>query len=97
MDAGPLADYASEGVHDRFVGLGFFVIRRQGKLLALSAVCTHKKCKLAAAKDRSFFCDCHGSTFDADGRVTEGPAKRNLPFLATQVNDNGHLLVHVAH
>ena len=96
VDAGPIGDYAKEGVHDRFSGLGFFVIRRNGKLLALSAVCTHKKCKLNAEKDSSFYCDCHGSTFDANGKVTEGPAKRDLPFLSTQVNDRGHLLVHVA-
>ena len=96
VDAGPAGNFANEGVHDRFRGLGFFVIRRNGKLLALSAVCTHKKCKLTAEKDSSFYCDCHGSTFDSNGRVTEGPAKRDLPFLSTQVNDKGHLLVHVS-
>ena len=96
VDAGPLGDYARDGVHDRFRALGFFVIRRNGKLLALSAICTHRKCKLTAEKDHSFYCDCHGSTFDPNGRVTEGPAKRDLPFLSTQVNDKGHLLVHVS-
>ncbi len=96
VDAGPIGDYAKEGVHDRFRGLGFFVIRKNGQLLALSAVCTHKKCKLTAEKDRSFYCDCHGSTFDPNGKVTEGPAKRDLQFLSTQVNDKEHLLVHVA-
>ena len=95
VDASPISDFSHDGVHDKFRGLGFFVIRRQGKLLALSAVCTHKKCKLAAETDGSFYCDCHGSTFDPSGKVTEGPAKRDLPFLSTQVNDHGHLLVRV--
>ncbi|KAB2640503.1 MAG: Rieske (2Fe-2S) protein [Verrucomicrobia bacterium] len=95
VDAGPIGNFSHDGVHDKFRGLGFFVIRRQGKLLALSAVCTHKKCKLAAETDGSFYCDCHGSTFDPSGKVTEGPAKRDLPFLSTQVNEHGHLLVRV--
>ena len=95
VDAGPMGDYAKEGVHDKFRRMGFFVIRKTGKLLALSSVCTHKQCKLTTEKDSSFYCNCHGSTFDSNGKVTEGPAKRDLPFLSTQVNDKGHLLVHV--
>ena len=96
LDAGPITNFANEGVHDKFRGLGFFVIRREGKLLALSAVCTHRNCKLTAEKDRSFYCDCHGSTFDPSGKVTQGPAKRNLPYLTTRVNDQGHVLVYVS-
>lgn len=95
VDAGPVGNYAKDGVYDRFRDHGFFIIRRDGKLLAISAVCTHRDCKLTPEPDHSFYCGCHGSTFDANGKVTEGPAKRDLPFLSTQVNDEGHLLVHV--
>jgi len=95
VDAGPVGNYAKDGVYDKFRSQGFFVIRRDGKLFVLSAVCTHKKCKLTAEKDRSFYCDCHGSTFDPNGKVTEGPAKRDLPHLSTRVNEQGHMLVYV--
>src|SRR6201987_921545 len=96
IDAGPLSDYASNGVYDRFRDQGFFVIRSGAKLIALSAYCTHRKCKLRAESDHSFYCNCHGSTFDPNGKVTEGPAKRDLAALLTTASPNGHLLVKVS-
>ena len=50
--------------------------------------------KLKAERDYSFYCRCHGSTFDPGGKVTEGPATRNLPVLPT-TNSQGHLIVKV--
>ena len=94
IDAGPLNNYASDGVYQGFRDLGFFVIRKGDKLLALSSYCTHRKCELKAERDHSFYCRCHGSTFDPGGKVTEGPATRNLPALPTS-NEKGHLLVKV--
>ena len=96
IDAGPLSDYASDGVYDRFRDEGFFVIRNGAKLIALSAFCTHRKCKLRAESDHSFSCTCHGSTFDPNGKVTEGPAKRDLTALPTIASSRGHLLVKVS-
>jgi Rieske Fe-S protein len=95
VDAGPAGNYTADGVYANFRDLGFFVVRRGDKLFALSAICTHRKCKLAAEPDRSFYCKCHGSTFDPAGHVTEGPAKRDLPVLATFTDDKGQLLVKV--
>jgi Rieske Fe-S protein len=94
IDAGPLANYSADGVYDRFRDLGFFVIRKGEKLIALSSTCTHRKCTLKAERDHSFYCKCHGSTFDPAGKVTEGPANRDLPAFST-TNDKGHLLVKV--
>ncbi|MBV9998998.1 MAG: Rieske (2Fe-2S) protein [Verrucomicrobia bacterium] len=95
VDAGPASSYGSEGVYDRFRNQGFFVIRQGKRFLALSAFCTHRKCKLTAEPDRSFLCECHGSTFDPNGKVTAGPAKRDLPVFPVSVNESGHLLVQV--
>ena len=94
IDAGPLGIYASDGLYDKFRDLGFFVVRKGEKLAALSSYCTHQKCKLKAERDHSFYCRCHGSTFDPGGKVTEGPATRNLPVLPT-TNSQGHLIVKV--
>lgn len=95
VDAGPAGGYAAEGVYTAFREQAFFIVRQGEKLFALSAICTHKKCKLNAEPDRSFYCPCHGSIFDAKGHVTEGPAKRDLPVYTTFVNENGQLLVTV--
>src|SRR5271165_6499505 len=76
IDAGPLSNYASDGLYEGFRDLGFFVIRKGNKLVALSSNCTHRKCRLKAEHNQTFYCKCHGSTFDAAGKVTEGPATR---------------------
>jgi Rieske Fe-S protein len=92
IDAGPLSKYSADGLYDGFHDLGFFVIRNRDKLIALSSYCTHRKCKLTAELDHTFYCECHGSTFDPAGKVTQGPATRNLPILPT-ISDKGHLFV----
>jgi len=95
INAGPASKYTAEGVYSNFRNEGFFIIRRGEKLFALSAICTHRKCKLTAEPDCSFYCKCHGSTFDAVGHVTEGPARRDLPTLPTFTNEQGQLVVNV--
>jgi nitrite reductase/ring-hydroxylating ferredoxin subunit len=95
VDAGPATGFAAEGVYNNFRDQGFFLIRKDGKLFALSSYCTHRKCKLDAEPDHSFYCHCHGSTFDPAGSVTEGPATRNLPVLAMNTDARGHLVVTV--
>ena len=92
FNAGPASDYAKDGVY-AFIDHGFFIIRRGTDLFALSATCTHRKCKLAAEPDHSFYCKCHGSTFDTNGHVTKGPAKRDLPSFSVSKSANGDLLV----
>ena len=93
INAGPASNYATDGVYSNFRDLGFFVIRQGDHLSALSAICTHRKCKLDAQRDHSFSCPCHGSTFDNAGHVTEGPAKRDLPTLPSYTNEQGQLMV----
>jgi Rieske Fe-S protein len=95
INAGPASDYAVDGVYSRFADQGFFIIRRGGQIFALSAVCTHRKCKLTAKFDHSYYCKCHGSTFDADGHVTQGPAHRDLPMFSTSISGQEQLLVAV--
>ncbi len=95
VDAGPIGNFANDGVYRDFSDQGFFVIRLGGKLTVLSSICTHRDCKLTAEADRTFYCDCHGSTFDPDGKVTEGPAKRDLPRFTAFTDPRGHLLVKV--
>ena len=95
VNAGSASHYAADGVYGAFRSRGFFIVRQGEKLFALSAICTHKRCKLEVERDHSFSCPCHGSTFDPSGHVTEGPAKRDLPMFPTLVNENGQLLVRV--
>lgn len=95
VNAGPVGNYAADGVYKTFRFQGFFVVRQGGRLFALSSICTHRKCKLTAQPDRSFYCPCHGSTFDSAGHVTRGPARRDLPMLPASTNELGQFMVRV--
>jgi Rieske Fe-S protein len=62
-------------------GLGKTGVYRdeQGQLHAVSLRCTHLGCLLRFnAAERSWDCPCHGSRFDVDGAVLEGPAVKPL-------------------
>jgi glycine/D-amino acid oxidase-like deaminating enzyme/nitrite reductase/ring-hydroxylating ferredoxin subunit len=52
----------------------------EGTVHAVSLRCTHLGCLLRFnGAERSWDCPCHGSRFDVDGAVLEGPATRPLP------------------
>jgi ubiquinol-cytochrome c reductase iron-sulfur subunit len=50
--------------------------------LVVMGNCTHLGCvpKAAEGSDHGWTCPCHGSNFDASGRVVKGPASTNLPI-----------------
>ncbi|WP_168191365.1 MULTISPECIES: FAD-dependent oxidoreductase [Antarcticibacterium] len=51
-----------------------------GELKAFSAVCTHMGCVVNWNNaEKSWDCPCHGTRFDMDGEVLEGPAFEPLP------------------
>jgi Rieske Fe-S protein len=94
VDAGPLHNFAADGVYAQFRSShGFFVIREENKLFAQSAVCTHRDCLLSRSS-HGFRCHCHGSTFTIEGKVTRGPAHRDLPRFAVERSADAHLIVH---
>lgn len=51
----------------------------QGGLHKVSALCTHLGCPVSFnTAERSWDCHCHGSRFDVDGRLLQGPAVKDL-------------------
>jgi glycine/D-amino acid oxidase-like deaminating enzyme/nitrite reductase/ring-hydroxylating ferredoxin subunit len=58
-----------------------------GELDFLSPVCTHLGCIVRwNSGERSWDCPCHGSRFDRDGHVLEGPATRALEHRSPSVD-----------
>ncbi|WP_200307753.1 FAD-dependent oxidoreductase [Streptomyces adelaidensis] len=50
-----------------------------GALHAVSARCTHLGCLVAFNRaERTWECPCHGSRFDPDGHIVQGPATKRL-------------------
>lgn len=51
----------------------------KGTVHKLSPICTHLGCLVGFNRaERSWDCPCHGSRFDIDGKVLDGPATRAL-------------------
>lgn len=56
----------------------------QGKLKALSAVCTHEGCTVTYQRSEDLiWCPCHNGKFTSDGRVISGPPPK--PLLAYNI------------
>jgi Rieske Fe-S protein len=49
-----------------------------GDFKGFSNVCTHTGCRINAVADGTINCPCHGSKFNLDGTVAQGPAARPL-------------------
>jgi thiosulfate dehydrogenase (quinone) large subunit len=90
-DLGPasaLSPGDSQAYTDPGSGDAAIVLRRpDGKLYAVSAVCTHAGCTLRYSRD-TLTCPCHNSTFDIrTGAPERGPARR--PLARAQVVERG--------
>lgn len=61
-----------------------------GKLTVLSPVCPHLGCHVHFNDaEKTWDCPCHGSRFDLDGRVLDGPATSGLAPIDTELADDG--------
>jgi Rieske Fe-S protein len=63
---------------------------RQGDgVTAVSRRCTHLGCTVKPAGGNVLACPCHGSRFDARGRMIRGPATADLTPLGVTPTDDG--------
>lgn len=52
-----------------------------GKIYQVDAVCPHMGCELSWNPDEcSWDCPCHGSRFDYEGNLLDGPAQRGIGY-----------------
>lgn len=56
-----------------------------GVFNGLSAICTHAGCTVSEVQGGTINCPCHGSKFNLDGSVANGPASRPLDPKAISV------------
>jgi cytochrome b6-f complex iron-sulfur subunit len=87
------ADFAEGQVDLRFKEKHrVWVIKEQGSIYALLAVCTHLGCTPSwLAADNKFKCPCHGSGFYKSGINFEGPAPRPLERVKINLAEDGQI------
>lgn len=92
--AGRPSEY-EEGVDERWKnGFGVWMVKEQGRLYALSVICTHLGCVPSwLPAELKFKCPCHGSGFYSNGVNFEGPAPRPLERFKISLTPSGEILV----
>lgn len=86
-------DAYPEGSVTHLSELSLWVYHDEEGLYAISSVCTHLGCIASREADGGFTCPCHGSVFDAEGKVLGGPAPKGLNWMAMSVAPDGQLIV----
>ena len=61
-------------------------------IYAISLVCTHLGCTVRQTPE-GFHCPCHGSVYDFDGQVIQGPAPKSLAWYGIAKTPGGQLVV----
>lgn len=69
-----------------------YVFNSTDGFFAVSSVCTHLGCNVKHTAS-GFECPCHGSRFDGNGRVVQGPAPRPLAWYALSLSPREQLIV----
>ncbi len=81
-------DGANQDIADQKVS----IIRHGNKIGAISMVCQHLGCTVAASTT-GYDCPCHGSKYDSIGNVTHGPAQIALNWFGISLTPSGDLEV----
>ncbi|AEV71033.1 Rieske Fe-S protein [Mycolicibacterium rhodesiae NBB3] len=63
-----------------------------GDFKGFSSTCTHAGCSLNEVADGTINCPCHGSKFNLDGSVAQGPATKPLVSKAVTVQGDSIVL-----
>jgi Rieske Fe-S protein len=64
---------------------GVFLLARtdETSYSAIDAICSHESCTVTGGDGTAYVCPCHGSRYDRNGRVLQGPATAALRRFAT--------------
>jgi len=92
--AGMPTDYAA-GVDERWKNsFGVWMVKQEGKLVALSNICTHLGCIPSwLPAESKFKCPCHGSGYYMNGINFEGPAPRPLERYKIALQPDGKIKI----
>lgn len=69
--------------HDKFI-----VMKDQTSIKFFSSKCSHLGCTIKNSVGDELICPCHGSRYNLNGNVLNGPAQKTLQQLSFKKNKN---------
>jgi Rieske Fe-S protein len=93
FDLGPVENYPP-GSRTVVANGQFMLVHSSAGFFTISTTCTHLGCKLSTTP-AGFACPCHGSHFDCNGNVLNGPATQALVSQPVESDANDDLIIHV--
>lgn len=95
VNIGPARQYPAGTVSLAYMEAhGIAIANDSDTVIAIRPVCTHAGCAAPWHEElNKFVCPCHRSTFNLLGLVLTGPARKPLPEVIAQKNDDGTLTV----
>ena len=96
VDAGNVSALAV-GALRAVPGVPVAIGRDADGVYAMTLTCTHQGCDIEASgtvAPSGIACSCHGSRFDRNGQVVNGPATSRLAHFAVDVDMDGAITVH---
>ena len=96
FQVGTLSDLPMAGTVKVSATQAAAVFRDANGLYAMTLICTHEECDIKASGSvtaTGLDCNCHGSRFDANGAVKQGPATAPLEHFQVQLKPTGEIFV----
>lgn len=93
FDLGPASNYPIDS-RTLLLNIPALLLHTDKGFSALSLVCTHLGCTVEA-QENGFTCPCHGSKYDTQGNVLNGPAKKQLNLLRVEITSDEKLILHI--
>jgi nitrite reductase/ring-hydroxylating ferredoxin subunit len=96
IKAGNVKDLAVDTLKLVGAGVPVLIARDDEGVYAMNAICTHQQCNIATdgkVTDDEIECECHGSRFDKNGAVLEGPATKALEHYVVEIATDGAITV----
>jgi cytochrome b6-f complex iron-sulfur subunit len=86
--------FGPESVDETWKSSGVWISNTEGRILAISTVCTHLGCTPNwLSGEKKFKCPCHGSGYYITGVNFEGPTPRPLERFAISVDPTDGMVV----
>ncbi len=71
-----------------------FIRDSEESIRSLDPTCTHEKCQVAFnAEKRTIDCPCHGSRYDLEGKVLQGPAPKPLESYDSYIDAKNRIII----